>query len=669
MPFPFVPGANVQDQQWQELQLVYAHAPVGLALLSRNLRFLRLNEQLAEINGLPAEDHLGRTITEVVPDVAEAAVPVFQSVVKTGVAVVDYEFRGETPRQPGVERIWRESIYPVRTSDGEVSAVLVVVKEVTAEVRAREALDPRERQVDVALEIARGASFTLDFRTGWSHPLPRFRQLYGIPDDVEAITLEDWFGMVHPDDRPRVRTELGAIFATRNPKIRLQYRICNPRTGTRWIADRGHLTYGPDGPIMGAGVHFDVTEEKEREIALIEAKEREIALIEAKERAEAARAEAEAARAAAERSAAESRDKSRLLAIASHDVRQPLHAMGLFITAMERRVRTPEMVKLVASLKASAGSMQAMFDSLLDMTKIDAGLIEPAHQAIDLGPLVTQIAEEFRLQAFAKGLRLEVAVQFEEHAVADPMLLGSILRNLLTNAVRYTDAGGIHVDCRARGSDARIRIADTGPGIPRERLNDIFDEFVRLRPKGRAGDDGLGLGLAIVRRLAALNETPVTVRSSLGRGSIFSVHVPLAVGTRSGRSGRGRVARPAAALAGRRILVVDDQEQVRAAMTRHIEDLGCAVQCAASKAEAMEAVARGPLPDVLVLDLDLGAGGDGVDLLAAIDARTAPHKIPALIVTGSTDAATQARIAGSRAMRLTKPVDPGSLSRLLVAGG
>jgi PAS domain S-box-containing protein len=657
MPFPFVPGANVQDQQWQELQLVYAHAPVGLALLSRNLRYLRLNEQLAEINGVPAEDHLGRTVEEVVPGIAEVAVPVFQSVVKTGVPVVDFEFRGETARQPGVERIWRESIYPVSTSRSEVSAILVVIKEVTEQVRALEALETRERQIDVALEIARGASFTLDFRTGLSHPLPRFRQLYGIPAHVEAITLADWYGMVHSDDQPRVRAELQAIFAARNPKIRMEYRICNPLTGVRWIADRGHLTYGPDGPILGAGVHFDVTEEKEREIALIDAKER----------AEAARAEAEAARAAAERSAAESRDKSRLLAIASHDVRQPLHAMGLFITAMERRVRTPEMVKLVASLKASAGSMQAMFDSLLDMTKIDAGLIEPARQAIDLGSLVTQIAEEFRLQASARGLRLEVAVHFEEQAVADPILLGSILRNLLTNAVRYTDAGGVSVDCRARGGHVRVRIADTGPGIPRERLSDIFEEFVRLRPKGRTADDGLGLGLAIVRRLAALNETPVTVRSSVGRGSVFSVHVPLADG-RGAKSARGRAAPPAASLAGRRILVVDDQEQVRAAMTRHIEDLGCAVECAASEAEAMDAVARGPLPDVLVLDLDLGAGGDGVDLLAAIDARTAPHRIPALIVTGSTDAETQARIAGSRAVRLTKPVDPARLSRLLVAG-
>ena len=280
-----------------------------------------------------------------------------------------------------------------------------------------------------------------------------------------------------------------------------------------------------------------------------------------KEAALAARATAETASLA----------KSQFLAAASHDLRQPLHAMGLFAAALASKVRDPGVTPLVTSIRASVEALEHLFAQLLDLSQLDAGALRPAPATVALQPLLARLRADFAPQAMAAGLVLRIAPT--RMAVAtDPVLLERVLRNLIANAVRYTPAGGIVVGARRRAGAVRIDVIDSGVGIAKDDSMRVFDEFVQLAaaPRNHVGGRGLGLGLAIVRRLASLCGHPIELASTPGRGSRFSITVPRARHSwRVELARRVRAARsplPSRTLAGRRIVVVDDDPAVVAAM-------------------------------------------------------------------------------------------------------
>ena len=250
-----------------------------------------------------------------------------------------------------------------------------------------------------------------------------------------------------------------------------------------------------------------------------------------------------AARAAAESA---SRAKSQFLAAASHDLRQPLHAMGLFAAALAARVRDPEVRPLVASIRASVEALEELFAQLLDLSRLDAGALEPARASVALGPLLARLAADFAPQASAAGLALRI-VPTRLAVDTDPVLLERILRNLVANAVRYTPAGGVVIGARRRAGAVRVDVIDSGIGIAEHDRARVFDEFVQLAaaPRHHAGGRGMGLGLAIVRRLAALCGHQVELASTPGRGSRFSITLPRAnPRRRDGRMQRADEARP-----------------------------------------------------------------------------------------------------------------------------
>ncbi len=238
-------------------------------------------------------------------------------------------------------------------------------------------------------------------------------------------------------------------------------------------------------------------------------------------------------RAATEQAEQANRAKSRFLAAASHDIRQPLQAMGLFVAALGQSGLTAPARDLVAKLEASLESLESLLSSLLDISRLEAGVVEPQTGPVPLGPMLHRLAEEFAPLAHDKGVRLR-AVPTAAVAHSDPVLLERILRNLLANAVRYTPAGGILLGCRRRGGRLRIEVRDTGVGIPPEHRQAIFREFHRL-PGTRHGK-GFGLGLAIVERTASLLGHEVDVQSREGRGSLFAVGVAPARGPRARRA-------------------------------------------------------------------------------------------------------------------------------------
>ena len=245
--------------------------------------------------------------------------------------------------------------------------------------------------------------------------------------------------------------------------------------------------------------------------------------------AEAARREAEIA----------NRAKTQFFTAASHDLRQPLHAMGLFAEALRQRVREPEVAQLVNSINESVDALEGLFSELLDITRIDSGVIEVHPQHFEVGDILRKLRLHFQPSAFEKGLSLRL--RGGARAVfADPLLVERILRNLVSNAIRYTNDGSVLVGCRQRGDRVRLQVWDTGLGITPTEQARIFDEFYQVPNTPKVSPDqrkGLGLGLAIVKRLAGLMGTPLTLRSTPGRGTVFTLDLPA-----------GRAPRPSALL-------------------------------------------------------------------------------------------------------------------------
>lgn len=235
-------------------------------------------------------------------------------------------------------------------------------------------------------------------------------------------------------------------------------------------------------------------------------------------------AELHAAKTAAEQA---HRAKSRFLAHASHDLQQPLQAIGMFTGILERQPQSGKATALLTDLKAAQRSMRDLLNAILDISKLESGVVTPKPADLPLSPLLDQLEAEFAGQAEAKGLRLR-AIPTNAVVRSDPALLERILRNLIANAIRYTETGGVLVGCRTRGDTLWIEVYDTGRGIAEPDRRRIFEEFVQLDRPDRDRSEGIGLGLAIVERLARLLGHPVTVRSAEGRGTVFAVGVPLA---------------------------------------------------------------------------------------------------------------------------------------------
>ncbi|MEB2343902.1 MAG: hybrid sensor histidine kinase/response regulator [Deltaproteobacteria bacterium] len=350
--------------------------------------------------------------------------------------------------------------------------------------------------------------------------------------------------------------------------------------------------------------------------------------------------------------------RSRFLAAASHDLRQPLHALRVLASLLEERIGAGETRALVERLQQSAEALSEMFSSLLDLSRLDVGAVEPRPVALALDPLLEGLCAELAPSAEAKGLEL----QREESGLAvhsDPVLLGRIVRNLLTNAVLYTERGRVRVVARPRGSRVTVEVSDTGPGIAPERQAEVFREFVRLE-RGTGGGGGLGLGLAIVERLAQALGHEVAVESEPGRGSTFRLTLPARRLTR-----RAPAVAAAAGLEGRVVLLVDDDLEVLAATRDRITRWGCRVVAAASTAEALEALERrGVRPEALLVDYRLAAATTGLEVVAAMRAAFGAA-LPAALLSGETTPEAMGRIRASGLPLLLKPAAPARLRALL----
>ena len=375
--------------------------------------------------------------------------------------------------------------------------------------------------------------------------------------------------------------------------------------------------------------------------------------------AEAARREADEA----------NRAKSRFLAAASHDLRQPLHALSLFSGALADARDIGEIAKLTGHINNSVAALELLFNSLLDVSRLDAGVVRAETRDFRAATVLDRIRNDYAPLAREKGLKLVVA---PSRAIlrGDPMLLEQLLRNLAANAIRYTDSGGVAIGCRPRACEGVagyvLEVRDSGIGIAPEQHDNIFAEFVQLGNPERDRTKGLGLGLAIVRRLSLLLGTPVELHSAPGRGSRFTVRV--ARGTLPAATAVEEPVRRDL-LQGARVLVVDDEAAVRSGMQALLTGWGCETRACESYAAATTAIlaqAAGAdwRPHIIFADLRLRAGENGIDTLTRLRALCQPAP-PGVIVTGDNAATELKSVAASGYHVLYKPVAPAKLRSLM----
>jgi two-component system, sensor histidine kinase len=378
------------------------------------------------------------------------------------------------------------------------------------------------------------------------------------------------------------------------------------------------------------------------------------------------RSKQEEAESARDRAETASRAKTQFLAAASHDLRQPLTALALFNRLLTDRAKDAEIQRIAGHIDASVASLETLMGALLDISKLDAGTIQPQRSVVSLARLFHRLEAQYGPIAAEKGLQLFVDAH-DTWVDSDPVMLERIARNLVENALRYTHAGKIELRADAIGEKVKLAVIDTGVGIARDEQARIFEEFYQIRASDTDAGQGLGLGLAIVQRMANLLDCAVTVDSVVGRGSTFAVLIPAA--DQPPHAETATAAGPVAAvtdLSGLKVLVVDDEEAIVAALQALLESWGCEVRAGRSMAGAMAALdVMGERPDLLVVDFRLPNGETGIDIARKIAFRFG--RVPTILITGDTapDRLREAMESGLDLMH--KPVNPDALRERIEA--
>lgn len=366
-----------------------------------------------------------------------------------------------------------------------------------------------------------------------------------------------------------------------------------------------------------------------------------------------ARREAEAANAA----------KSHFLASASHDLRQPMQAQRLFFSALEAQLTTDNQRAVARKLSESLTASESLLRALMDVSALDACAITPSPADVDLVPILQRVIDDHLGEAEGKGLRLRLRAR-PARVHADPVLLERIVRNLVSNAIRYTDAGGVLVACRPHDGQIRVEVWDTGVGIADQDLDAIFTDFYQVGNNERSRAKGLGLGLAVAARMAKLLDCQLVVRSHLGRGSVFALSVPAPKQPETARPPCAH--RAGGALRDLSVMVVEDDADQLIGLTMLLEGWGCTVVHAQDSRKALELIDAGQRPVMVLTDYRLPGDINGLDLLQEMRRRGAGF-LKGVVQTGDTHSELANTVAACGYTLLHKPYDAARLHATLQA--
>jgi PAS domain S-box-containing protein len=436
--------------------------------------------------------------------------------------------------------------------------------------------------------------------------------------------------LTHPEDWATQSDDYAAYLTGKFSPYRVEKRYLCKDGRTIWVQVTASLVRDEMGrPLYSAGTIHDITESKRVEDEL------------------------KIATATAERA---NHAKSRFLAAASHDLRQPLAALRLYVDVLKAKV-APEQQSLVASIEDCIVGLGGLLGNLLDLSKLDAQAVKPQIVDFSVADFMSRLESVYAPEAQGQGLRLRFRPS-PLSAHSDPALLQRIVGNFIANAIRYTVSGRVVVSCRRRQGKTWIEVWDTGIGFSTDKTAEIFEEFRQL--DGGARNGGSGLGLAIAARTAALLDLKIRVRSKPGHGSVFAVELPLAQ-----QKAVAAAPKSDAVHCALRVALVEDNFLVRAALVMALQNLGHRVVAAADGKSLLAELGNSP-PDIVVTDYRLADGETGYDVIAALRAAMNPD-LPAVLITGDTDPTLIAGMASRDIAVLHKPIDLIDLQTYLAA--
>ena len=353
--------------------------------------------------------------------------------------------------------------------------------------------------------------------------------------------------------------------------------------------------------------------------------------------------------------------KTKFVAAVSHDLLQPLNAAQLFTSSIADMIKAPNQKKLIGSLANSLDDLESLICTLVDISKLDAGVVSADKYAFDLGELLHNLAHEYRQIAPQYGVQMRY-VKTTQIVHSDSFLLARILRNFISNALRYTGKGKVLLGCRRRGDSVLIEVWDNGVGMSPAEIEVVFQEFKRLKHSSKAFSNGLGLGLAIVDKLSTVLEHPVSVRSVIGRGSVFSVQVPLGVLLpRASADQANETIANGASLNNRKIWVLDNDASICEGMATLLGSWGCVVVVANDFTQLGEKVrVNSDAVDLIILDYHLNNGETGLMIADSINQQR-DAKVPMLMITANYAKSLKSQVNKQGILLLNKPVKPMKL--------
>jgi len=636
----------------QEMELAYVSAPVGLAMLDADLRYVRINKHLADINGFSIDAHIGKSIHEMVPEIAEQAEAPFRQVLATGKPILGIEFQGSVISQPEVLHVWRENVYPIFDSHGKVIGLNIVAEEVTEQKRLHDALQAselRERQRATELDTimnATPATIWIARDKACTHITGNpesYRMLRLVPgENASASAPED---VMRSRPFPQIADRDGKALAPEQLPMQAAAATGKEIRGTelRFQFDDGEVRYiyGNASPLMNesgevagsVAAFMDITAQKRAEQAL----------------------------------QAESRRKDEFLAMLAHELRNPLAPIQTGVDLMNLLdIDHPVFIQVKESIGRQLQQLVRMVDDLLEVSRITQGKITLRRETLDCLAVLASAVGIFRDRMRLKEQQLVLDLPQEAAYVdGDPIRLTQIFTNLIDNAVKYTQAGGT-ITVRAHNSAGllRVQVSDNGIGMGEEFMPRMFEVFSQSDRALDRAHGGLGLGLSIVKRLVELHGGRIEAASAgIGKGASFAVTLPLAAGASP------RVeAEPQTLSQGWRckVLVVDDNADVANSIALLLQMKGCDVQKAFNGNDALR-LAPSIEADLVLLDIGL-PDIDGYRLARYLrDLPSLQHAVFAAVSGYGQQRDRDKGLASGFDFYLTKPVGAAALEQLMRA--
>lgn len=480
-----------------EIEAIYNSAPIGLCVLDRNLRFVRINDRMAKINGFPPEEHIGKTLQEIVPDLAEQGEIVAKELFETKNKVMGREFNGITPAKPGVLRTWIEQWYPLKDSTNQIIGINVAALEITEIKRADKALKKSEEKLRLAIEGADAGMWFWNLEKDIFEWTDRYKTIFGIDPDPK-MSYNDFLKLVHPEDQEKV------INATQRAMqygedFKVELRTIWPDRSIHWVYSLGRLFYDVQGkPKEMIGIAIDITPSKLAEQELQETLKQ------------------------LKRSNAE---LEQFAYVASHDLQEPLRMITSFLQLLQRRYEhqlDSDANEFIQFAVDGAARMQELVNDLLTYSRI--GRKTGKFEEVNSEDILKQITFDSRVLIEEKNANISYGNL--PMVWADYTQLVQVFQNLISNSIKYNEQEHptIHISAEKKVNDWVFKVEDNGIGIDSQHGDRVFKIFQRLH--GRDEYEGTGIGLAIVKRIIEQHGGMIWYDSKPGEGSIFYFSIP-----------------------------------------------------------------------------------------------------------------------------------------------